>query len=337
MVVRLDLADLADREFGAQVARAMGTHLGRDRTSATILICYVEAMIAVSWRVPAQAIDAFENFESQVGEFFPSRGHWIVDPENYYIVNDDGLICAPGRPLSDLGETAVNAQMVFNGSVVAKDRRQLTALPAVSRTSMRAAGVAAAAWSPPEGDIREWRRNTLRIWRTEVARMRHLSAGPGCGSFSPAKARLRPTAWGRLVAGLGGVVVRDAVLLALIPSPGFEDLPERTLESDAYGDQVGHSIGLIMDPHAGAAPDSTIVEPSKVVLRAIVAHAGTRSERAPALTLLALIAWWQGKGAEAGEWMDLARAANPAYRLAALLEGALTSGMPPGWAREDAA
>ena len=227
--------------------------------------------------------------------------------------------------------------MVFNGSVVAKDRRHLTALPSVSRSDLRVAANAASSWAPATRDPREWRRDTLRLWRAEVARMRLMSPEPGVGLVSPATARRRPTTWGRLVAGLQDVVVRDAVLLALIPFPGHEDLPERTLESLDFGDQVCNAIGLIMDPQAGAAPDSRIVEPSKVVLRAIVAHAQMGSERAPALTLLALIAWWQGKGAEAGEWMDLARSASPTYRLAVLLEGALTSGMAPGWARQDAA
>ncbi|WP_448629283.1 DUF4192 family protein [Cellulomonas soli] len=64
----------------------------------------------------------------------------------------------------------------------------------------------------------------------------------------------------------------------------------------------------------------------------MVAH-GRAGGQAPALTLLALLAWWCGDGARAQVLLERALADEPAHRLALLLAEALEAALPPGWVR----
>jgi hypothetical protein len=70
-------------------------------------------------------------------------------------------------------------------------------------------------------------------------------------------------------------------------------------------------------------------------LEGVVAH-GRAGAQAPALTLLALLSWWQGDGARARVLLDGALDSNPGYRLAVLLDDALGAAIPPGWVRRSA-
>jgi hypothetical protein len=68
------------------------------------------------------------------------------------------------------------------------------------------------------------------------------------------------------------------------------------------------------------------------VLEQLAAH-GRRGDQAPALTLLAMLAWWSGSGARAAMLVERALQHDEGYRLAALYAQAITAGLPPGWAR----
>jgi hypothetical protein len=87
-------------------------------------------------------------------------------------------------------------------------------------------------------------------------------------------------------------------------------------------------MGAILTPQLGVPPDDAVTEPAREVLEAVVAH-GTR--RAPALTLLALLAFWSGDGARATARIEAALCADPGHNLALIVAGALNAGMPPGW------
>jgi hypothetical protein len=154
-----------------------------------------------------------------------------------------------------------------------------------------------------------------------------LAAGAPTGN-SP---DLPPALLGRVEAALDAVPVRDAVLLSLVPGVG--DLPERTARGGGDVDAgTGEAIGRIVDPAVAVAPVPEETEPARVVLEAVVAHAARR-RAAPALTLLALIAWWHGDGGRASERVREALAQDGSYRLALLLSSALDAGVPPGWVR----
>ncbi|TGJ97173.1 DUF4192 domain-containing protein, partial [Actinotalea fermentans ATCC 43279 = JCM 9966 = DSM 3133] len=80
-------------------------------------------------------------------------------------------------------------------------------------------------------------------------------------------------------------------------------------------------------------PDPLRARCAREVLEA-VAGAGRRGAQAPALTLLALLAWWDGDGVLASDRLAAALDADPSYRLALLVERALDAGLAPGWARQ---
>jgi len=159
-------------------------------------------------------------------------------------------------------------------------------------------------------------------WRKAVAIVEAGEPGPGGAP------------WGRIEAGLADRRVRDGVLVALVP--GTSDLPERcvrtvpsTPELDAA---LGAAMALILDPSRGVVPPVRATAVHEAVLEAVVAR-GRAGAQAPALTLLALLAWWRGDGARARLLLDAALDADAEYHLAELLDDALTAAIPPGWVR----
>jgi hypothetical protein len=138
---------------------------------------------------------------------------------------------------------------------------------------------------------------------------------------------------GRLQAALADVLVRDAVLLGFVD--GTDRVADRVVAGDGGGPEVGHALRLIVDPDVGVPPDPRRHRASEALLEQVVAHS-RRSAQAPALTLLAVLAWWRGDGARAGMLVDRALAADPGHRLAVLMTQTLDAGMPPGWLRTHA-
>jgi len=86
---------------------------------------------------------------------------------------------------------------------------------------------------------------------------------------------------------------------------------------------------------ASSASDEELARAGVEVLEAVVAHTRT-ADQAAALTLLALIAWWQADGARAGVLLGRALDGDPDHRLALLLTEALARGLSPGWIRRPA-
>ncbi len=348
LVARVDLEDLADREFGPQLARSLVAHLDSDRAVRCILVCYVSRALDLGDLAPREASEAVQNLEDALNGFFPVDGLFVVDPKQFHQVDRRLNICEQSRSIVELQATAVGAQMVMAGNVVATDRRSLGDLMAPSDRDCRIAQKAQVTWSKlrsvvpdqsfpdPELDANltaiggrrapktthQWRVAGLRLWRLEVERAQtaadiHTTRG-------------RPTTWGRLAAALTDVAVRDAALLSLVVGTS---LPEESLASAEHDSEIAAAIAAILDPAVGRAPDPYVVGPSSAVLRMVIAHAGDQCH-APAATLLALIAWWEGKGAQASVWLERAHTSDSEYRLALLLAEAIDSGMPPGWVRQ---
>ena len=129
--------------------------------------------------------------------------------------------------------------------------------------------------------------------------------------------------------------MRDGVLVALVP--GTSDLPERCVRTVPSTPELDAALGA----RDGADPRP---EPRRRASRA--GHGGARGgprrpswragrtgAQAPALTLLALLAWWRGDGARARLLLDGALDADADYHLAELLDDALMAAIPPGWVR----
>lgn len=347
LIARVDLPDLGDVVHGPQLARGLVSHLVSDGARRAVLVLYT----ADDPRYPgdgpggpgagrtcaAVARAAAEQFREAAEPFLRDVAVWVVARAGYLSLDCTDADCCPpgGRPLRDLEGTAVGAHMVLAGALVADSREDLVRIHPASAGSRRNTARVAQRWRARRVDagtagdeaLGRWRAEGLAAWRAEMERSRAGDVGA------------RPALLGRIEASLADVRVRDAVLLALVPGTG--DLPERSLVGarEHPDGEVAHgtsdALGAIIDTRRGVPPEDSLAAAGAEVLERVVAHA--RAEhRAPALTLLALLAWWQADGTRAGVLLERALEADPAHRLAHLLGDALAGGLAPGWVRRRA-
>ena len=234
---------------------------------------------------------------------------WVVTTTGYLSLDCTQDCCPPGgRPLRDLDSTQVGATLVLAGSAVADSREDIARIRprhaevrrSVARVRRRWEDRCAAALGAGDDAVSRWREESLAPGATAV---RLVEAGePGAGGAP----------WGRIEAGLADRRVRDGVLVALVP--GTSDLPERcvrTVPSTPELDrQLGAAMALILDPSGGVVPPVRATAVHEAVLEEVVAR-GRSGAQAPALTLLALLAWWRGDGARARLLLDGALDADP--------------------------
>lgn len=331
LVARVDLADIADAEHGPQVARSLAAHLDRDGARRAVLVLYAPTAAPRGQAlVDAAAAHAHEAFEVPFGGGLDVV---VVGETHYRCLACDPTCCPPeGRSLDELQATRAGAEMVLAGSVVAPGRDALgqvrpaptAARRAVARVRRRRGEARARALAGGPRALSSWRTESLAAWRALVT----STAGGGAGTST------RIALLGRVEAGLTDRRVRDAVLVACLPDAG--SLPERALEhaGPAQDAELRAAIGRLVDPAVGEPPDDT-VRVVRAALEDVVAH-GRRGAQAPASTLLATVAWWQGDGARASVMLDRALRDDPAYRLAHLLRTAVDAGLAPGWVRRHA-
>jgi hypothetical protein len=347
LIARVDLADLRPHG-GGQLARALVSHLVADGARRAVVVLYTAENLQDDddGRVGAVAVALLRD---AAGHHLGEIDCWVVGPDGYYGVGCGDPACCPpgGRSLDDLQGTRVGAQMVLEGVQVARSRDDLVRISTASPAARKAARRARVRWESrfpvaSPADAHRWRRDGLELWRGEVVRVvateRLPSPTGGADGVQPTVFGGRPpdvsapTLIGRLQAALGDVLVRDAVLLTLVRDG--DRVADEVVAGDASAD-VGRALRTIFDPAEGRRPDPSLTGPARAVLEQLVAHSPRRGH-APALTLLAVLAWWEGDGARAGLLVDRALLAAPGYRLAVLVDDALRLGMPPGWARAQA-
>lgn len=318
LCVRVDLADLTDREHGPVLARGLVAHLDRDQAERTVAIVYAADDPRGDPRHPAHA--AVRVLRRAAAAPFGEVPVWVVTATGYLDL-DAGFSSYPagGRPLRDLAGTQIGAQMVLSGSVVVASRADLARVRTAGADARRAVSRARVRWQArrerAEGadaqELLAWRRAGLAAWRDEAA-----------GASS-----VRTLA--RVESALADVPVRDAVLMSLLPDTA--DLPERSL-AGGLADEMQRAMDQVYDDVVGVLPPEAATERHQQALERVVAH-GRSGHQAPARTLLALLAWWSGDGARTGAHLERALKDDPGYRLALLLEDVLVAGLPPGWAR----
>ncbi|SDD02791.1 protein of unknown function [Sanguibacter gelidistatuariae] len=334
LVMRVDLADLAQPDDGRQLARSMVSHVAADGGHDVVLVVYTDAPVPLARDGDSLAWRAVGHFLGAAETFLGSIDAWVVSETGYSVLGCSDPRCCPpgGRPLTDLLSTIVGAEMVLAGAVVMETRDALAWIPRAPDLDRRRANAAAnrSRHQARDGDPAardRWRQDGFATWRAAL------------------DGTLAAASLGRLEAALDDVLVRDAILLSLVPGVG--DLPERLLAgSDDLGRAggvgaqerrrtdaaVGRAMAAIVDPRVGVPPEDDLSSAAQRTLEGIVAH-GRRDRQAPALTLLALLTWWRGSAARAGALLERAQACDPRYRLAELLSQALVSGMAPGWVR----
>lgn len=344
LVARVDLPDLGDVVHGPQLARGLVSHLVADGARRAVLVLYTaedprcrggrpDATGAGGSRA-AVGRAAAEQFREAAEPFLDDVAVWVVARAGYLSLDcTDDRCCPPGgRPLRDLQGTVVGAHMVLAGALVADTREDLVRIHPAPAAARRNTARVADRWrvrrvdagSAGDAAVARWRVAGLAAWRAAMGRS---AAGDGAAP---------PVLLGRIEAALEDVRVRDAVLLTLVPGTG--DLPERSLGAAPHSPagEVSHgtsdALGAIVDTRCGIPPDAALAAAGAEALERVVAHARA-DHHAPALTLLALLAWWQADGTRAGVLLDRALEADPSYRLGHLLSDALVGGLAPGWVR----
>ena len=328
LVVRVDLPHLADGTDGPTLARGLVSLLDRDAARHAILVLYTDRDPRGE-DGPAQR--AVRHFREAAAAAFGEVLVWVVTPEGYLALDCTDDCCPPGgRPLRDLDGTQVGATLVLAGSVVADSREDIARIRPVHGEVRRSVARVRRRWERRWADalvagpdeVTRWRQESLVAWRSAVALV--TADGPGSGGAP----------WGRLEAGLADTRVRDGVLVTLVPGTG--DLAERCVREQGPSTELDAALGgamsLIIDPRRGVVPPERATALHEAVLEAVVAR-GRAGAQAPALTLLALLAWWRGDGARARLLVDGSLDAEPEYRLAGLLDDALRAAIPPGWVR----
>lgn len=327
MMIRTDVGDVANPVAGPQLARNLVAAAARDGATSVVVVLYREHALADGETLDVAASDALDALLDALGDALEIRGVVAVGPRTYHEVEADGRL-ARMRPLADLESTAVGARMVFDGVAVLADRDELGRVPVVTPEHRRAATRAAREHRRPlldgDGGSSGWRARSLTEWRRAVRAAQRDAA-------SVRAPRGRPTQYGRLGEALEDKMVRDAVLVTLVPGTGT--VAERFCASDGREgtEDVGLVVRVIADPEVALAPDQSLLEPAREVLRQVTAHREGGS--APALTLLGTAAWWTGHGAEAAVWIDRALEVDAYHSLARLVREALDAGLPPGWVR----
>jgi hypothetical protein len=141
----------------------------------------------------------------------------------------------------------------------------------------------------------------------------------------------------------------DALLLFVLQGPPMRDLTMLQWASNlAMGDVLmdeaerwkrdGHDLSMA-DVSAsptlmlgqGPRPDPERIERGIRLLLTVVSRAEDTERLAP-LCMLAWLSWALGRGSRAGRYVDEARAIDPNYGMAELLDTMLANGMLPDWA-----
>ncbi|MBI9114236.1 DUF4192 domain-containing protein [Sanguibacter suaedae] len=326
LVVRADLDDVADPADGPGVCAVLASHLADDGGTAAVLVVYTDRLTGPADADP-QVDRALRGLRATTD--VDTLDVWVVTPDAYFSPGCPDRTCCPerGRPVQDLDATQVGAQMVLAGVAVAPSREDLVRLPEVPADA-RARSQAAARRN------RARRAHLVGDAATTAWRIEALAAWSECRAAqvaTPAGAPLPPVVLGRLQAALEDVRVRDAVLVSLVPGrDALASLVVRDVAGQDTSSAVGDAVAAVVDPVAGLRPGER-ARTDRAILEQVASHA-SRRRRAPALTLLALLAWWHGDGARAASLLALVDQADPSYRLASLLRRAVDAGMPPGWA-----
>jgi hypothetical protein len=310
-----------------------------------------QVVVLVYDQAPCSLVPVWQRLVSRLDRAFAAVGVPVVDALHVsgsrfrsYRCSDPGCCPPLGRPL-DARSSAVTAEFVTRGSSPLPNRRALEALveprdQQACTAVRRAAGHELAAIGPHRGDEQQpawldWQVASLLLMH-EVA-LRHLQGRQGLACQES----------GRLLAGLSDVGVRDAASIAftcwmhpLRDTEGEEGRP-RTLELDGVVDAAGPRVRQILaalGDQVGRPWEQPATGERNRALGDLWRHLAVSCDGSlavPPLTLLGMHAWWQGEGALAQVAVERALRLDPGYRMANLLDQALSLGLPP-WGGGDA-
>jgi hypothetical protein len=340
LVARFDLPPAGRRPRGKEgsaaavgaLAREVVDVLSKDSPRQVVLLVYdtIPCALAAPWQRLVDRLHAgFDEVDVPIldalyvcGQRF--RSYRCTDP-----------LCCPadGRPVDPAG-SAVNAEFIARGSSPLPNRAALHAVVQPGDQARCAAVEAEAAavltamkgcWGDePDPRWQAWQAESLQLVR-QVAD-RYLTGEPGMGHDA-----------GRVLAGLCDVPVRDAAAMAFTSwARGWrsEEEPEDDVEADGFaGTRMAELIEALEPRDDDAALQVlTAAERDRALTRfwLDLATSCDGPLAVPPLTLLGMHVWSQGNGALSLAAVERALAIDPRYRLARLLDQALSLGVRPG-------
>ncbi|TRW47155.1 DUF4192 domain-containing protein [Georgenia yuyongxinii] len=330
LVIRVDLADVAHPQAGPTVAAALARHLRADGAHDAAVVLYtplthaeraVDDGLAAASAALAAALPWVEDLRP-----------WVVGPDGWRHLSCEDCCPTAGYALADLEASAVAAAHVLEGRTAVPSRAALAVqrVPAgpAREAAQRAAeeerachravlaatggapllrgaafGVPGAAPARDQGPLDRRRRAGARLWDNAVAARRPR---PG------------PEVLGRLLVHLGDLPLRDAVLART--TDGGMQASHRYLGKGAAGAVFG----------APRRPDVDVLDAAMVLAGDVAAHSAPGCG-APALGVLAFLAWWSADGARADVVAQQALAEEPDHGLALLVLRSLEGAVPPPW------
>lgn len=351
----------------AAFARSVSSYLEADEDAdGSLLALFTET--DGDGRPWAELLTVLENALADAG--MPVRDAWLVGAEywrNAYCL-DPSCCEPPGRPVEDIRNSRLNAEMVFRGSTVGaapgtslrmppgaadpavlaaqRDWEQLFSACARDRSQF---GQVLEVWSrvldaPAPGqklasDLTGYLRASLCVppWRDAVLVM----AAAGQAAAERGAEDFGVFGGGRMDSGRGRSLAESAPLASpLAPLPPLEGFPARTPRHGRGGSSGGSAnepapelpgYGEVLLGLAPPLPDWTSMARLERVLEQVGAAGGEAG--AAALTGQGWIEWCRGKGSFADALFSRADEEHPGYRLAELLGELVRRGTLCGWAR----
>ncbi len=297
LIARIDLAHVQD------MAPALVLHATGNAADGVVLVTYSDNPDAAHHGA-AVLIDALA-----AAQIPTSTTLWVDGNKYRQITPHQPQACpAHGEPLN-LDTTTVAATLVHHGSPGIQATREDLQITPGDPTERTAAHRAQQATAHPR--TAATRTAALADWTNALP-----------GDLTPEQA-------GRLAAALADVLTRDVILATIIT--GTDDLAHAVAaDPEGKSDELGAVIAALMDPTHGAEPDRDALVP----VRAALARIAALTDSPAALTMLGLLAWWEGDGPRANVLTTQALEAAPTYSLARLVDQVLAGGIPPGWLRQ---
>lgn len=122
----------------------------------------------------------------------------------------------------------------------------------------------------------------------------------------------------------------DEQTVGLIASLQFPAIRDR-LMADIPG--LDEPLDRVLLAQTNSKPQWSRIEWAEQLLVHAYTHSATKHS-APALTAIAFISWWEGRGSKAHQFLQLALEADPSYRLARLSDQMIGAGMVAGWSMD---
>lgn len=296
------------------------------------------------------------------GAGMPVRDAWYVGDEYWrdaYCL-DPACCPLPGRPVQQIRDSALNAEMVFRGSSVGpKPEERPAATVPVSSLHLTAVREAEAAWSA-QLDLRRASRPQfdaiLALWAALLKRPQGQPWLPDAERDGFLRASLLVPAWrdavlmmaaaGRRAAEAGArqfdIFRDDCLLEPVLPQEGLlgpdvagEALPCGTPDQGQPDARIP-GYGDVLMGVKPAVPDWESLNALDLVLDQLAASGGPAA--AASLTGRGWIAWCRGRGSYSAAYLKQALEEEPGYRLAGLLLEVVRRGTICGWAaRREAA